>query len=200
MIANLLPIPFLEKNPVFFQIVTATAAIVLGILTITYSLENYTKKKQNDAQFGFYINLWVFLERLEMLLEKCPNINRLFFNEETRNMLHDKLGGDVAAQQAGVISSSFSVFCKEFITYISTAGNHVPPKGDYGTEEWKKWYENILSLTHFLQKGQMIGKVFDYITVDQYEKSEADYKEVKDAIALIQESLKERLIGPSKDD
>ncbi|MDR2597884.1 MAG: hypothetical protein LBC76_11270 [Treponema sp.] len=104
-----------------------------------------------------------------MLLNQCPNIEILFFNEATREKLKDKLGGEAAEQQAKNISDTFSVFCGEFIRYISTSDNNVPPTEKHGSNEWRDWYDELSILIQFLHKGQMIGKHYYYTSVDQYE-------------------------------
>jgi hypothetical protein len=183
---------FLEGNSVFFQIVIALFTITLGIVTLIVGINKYIKQKQIDAMSSFYINLLIYLERLQMFLEH-PSIKRLFFDEKTRVELVEKLGEESTEQYAKAISYPFIAFCREFIRYISTADNNVSPVKKYTPGKWETWYKNILILTQFLHDGQMINKINKYTSKDQYNEFEAYYERVKAAIRKIQKSIKKKL-------
>jgi hypothetical protein len=183
----------LEPHSVLVQVIIAVSGGVFGILVIFFSMRNYRKQKQIDAMSGFYINLLVYMERLQMLLEEYPGVKRLFFDKKTCSELTNELGGESAEQYTDALRPIFSAFCEEFIGYISTADNNVSPATVYAPGKWEIWYKNIMTLTKFLHDGKMTASFHKYTSKDQYNDFKIYYAEAQTAITSLQESIKTRL-------
>ena len=182
--------PVLEANQVFFEILIALSTLFLGALTIFISIIIYRKQKQIEAQFGFYMNILVFLERLNTFLSKYSEIFQLFFDERTRGELFEY---PMINKRAAIVSPTFINLCGEFIEYLSTTGNIVPPVKICTDYNRTKWYKDILTLTRFLHKGNMIDKLFVYTSKEQYDEYNKEADDFKNAIKRIHESICKRL-------
>jgi hypothetical protein len=192
---NVMWFPVLEDNPVFFEIVIALTTLLLSAITIIISINIYHKQKRIEAQFGFYMNILVFLERLNLMISRHKEIFQLFFDEETRKK---KFVCQIIRQRSDIIVPKFKNFCKEFLEYLSETDNNVPPVKTCilrrcVTYNRQKWYKDILTLTRFLHNVNMLGELFFYTSEDQYEEYVVEVKKFKEAITRIRQSICERL-------
>ncbi|MBO5934092.1 MAG: hypothetical protein J6Q94_01250 [Clostridia bacterium] len=125
--------------------------IILGVITIIIGA-NYIKAKRNDAKFGFYINIYIYMIRLQKFLKEYPRICQNLFTSNVRNELF------VAQFSHKNIETMFTSLCSEVLQYISTASNNIPPQGKRKSPEWSEWYCDMNNLTFFLQQCAFIDK------------------------------------------
>lgn len=178
--------PFLENNPVFFEIIFSILTAVLGAITILIGIKNYIKDTQREAQFGFYINLLVLLERIDCLLKEYPQVTEFLFSPEARKKL---FGVEMPEERAKIIIPIFTSLCEEFLNYVSTSSNNVPP-AKKKSEEWKLWYKNIIMLTDFFQKCKFIGtNLTPYVNSEKKQAYNDELSNVTNAISKIKKQL-----------
>ena len=157
----------LENHPATVTIVTSIFTLLVGVGGILIGLRSYIKREREKAQFGFYINILVFLKRLYKILDEHPHVLHLLWDKAIRDEVFE---GESQNDLSEAVAPILSELSRDFLDYLSNANNNVPPDADKPSKkEWSEWYNDILTLTEFLQKLTIIekGNLFEFVAVEQ---------------------------------
>lgn len=177
----------MEENPVMFETIFAIITTIMGVLSIIVSVGNYIKNKQREAQFGFYINLLVYLRNLNYFLTQFPELIDLLIDEKARE---DKDAIALVLPRLKSIKPSFVSLCDSFLKFISNAQNNIPPKNKPKDPEWGAWYKNMLDLSQFLQKCCLIS---DNLTLYFSKQEATKFKQETKALKTIIEDMENKI-------
>jgi hypothetical protein len=178
-------VEFINKNQVYFALIPWLVGI--GVAMTCY--RDFVSQKQHEAVFGFYINMLVFLERLNVFLGKDYTAADVFKRLYKKD-IYTSINCVVPPKEQ---IDAFALLSKEFLIFLSNSKDNVPPKSD--KQEFKKWYKQQIILVTLLQKGVMLsetaygdyddGKLEEfYVDISmsvQYLKGEINNKIEKDA-------------------
>lgn len=148
---------------------TAIVTMLLGVVTIILGL-NYISKKRQNARFGFYINLFVFIQQFHLIIKEYPEVTDYLVEERIRNVFSNT---KVTAQRSEKVLEVFMSLCEDFIKFISTAENNVVPKhseksGLTEEEEWEQWYKSISTIVKFSHQCKLLKNgIVPYFSDDQ---------------------------------
>lgn len=177
----------MESNPVFFETILTLLSIIITVVGIVVSIEKYVKKKQQEAQFGFYINFIVYLRNLYFYLQKYPEVTDTLIQKDIRE------DNSNTYSRIKAIQPNFEDLCKNFLSFISDAENNVPPNINQ-TSECGQWNENIVSLSDFLLKCSFISTGHAlYQTKDEAENFRKDFVKITKTILNIDNQISEVL-------
>lgn len=192
-------IPFLESNPVFFEALLSVISVIVGVCAIVFGIRNLVKEKQDEARFGFYINLLALLKRLRQLLDEYPTVPELLWKPDLREKIFSR--GMSTESVAEIVAPLFLSLCDETLTYITTSQNNVPPCKKRDKSRWIKWYRNILVLCQFLQKCKFINTgMFPYFDVSDKKDFENERETFLAAITEIESDIQSFLELPEGKD
>lgn len=180
-------VPFLESNPVFFEALLSVISVIVGVWAIVFGIRNLVKEKQDDARFGFYINLLALLKRSKQLLDDYPAIPELLWRPDLRQKVFSR---EMSKECEEIIAPIFLSLCGEVLTYITTSQNNIPPCKKKDKSKWNMWYANILTLCQFFEKCKFIHTgLFPYFDESDKESFEKERKSFIGAIEQMEKDI-----------
>lgn len=173
-----------EDISYYVDIFSSIFTVILGVLTIILG-SRYLTNKRNEAKVGFYINLRIYIKRLNFYISK--NEYKGLTDYLCKKDLREKhFGALMPNDRAEQIIPIFVELSNDFLTFISHADNNIVPKykknKNYNKkDDWNKWHESILSIVDFLQTCKFLGEgITQFVSekhIEDYKNSLSDFKE-----------------------
>lgn len=180
-------IPLIEQNPALCDVLIAIISTILGVISIFIGIERYIKRHREEARYGFYINLMVRLKQLSCMLDQYPLITQ-------RLVRSDILSPCANEDHYDEIAPRFANLCRDFLDFLTSASNNIPPVGKKHSAKWNEWYENIYVIVDYIQKCTFVdSRVFLFIDRDDYNTFIDLETKAKEAMKTLESQL-ERVI------
>ena len=155
------------------KIVSTFLGIVLTILGFSFT-HNY-KKKREDAVFGFYAKLKVFLVQLQ------PKIGN-----DIRNIFYCRYQGEQYKQKALANNEKMQLqqHIEKILDFLHSSNNQIPASS--------KWHENMDSLLKFLIQYSTLDKNPLVQPKNNGEEAKRAYKKINQVIEEMLKEIKEQ--------
>lgn len=131
--------------------VITTLMWIFGIGAAVNCYSDYLNRKQHEAVFGFYVNLRVYLERLDVFLgvdfDHAIVLSRMYTDGAKDKHITDNPPEEVLF--------SFVTLSKDLLNFLSVSKDNIPPTK--GKNNFINWYEYQIKLVKFLQKGASLS-------------------------------------------
>lgn len=170
-----------ENTPVINLVIGVAG---MGSVVIVY--KDYLAQKQHEAVFGFYLNMRIFLKRLDVFLGDNFSESEIIVKLYTKTAL-DKYSNNTPTPQ---LIDAFHNLCVEFMNFLCNSKDNIPAKR--GNREFVNWYESQMSIVELLQQGILCtdSSYGDYSDRNALEKF---YNNIKDDIEYIDRTIKEKV-------
>ena len=163
------------------------STLLLGVITIILG-SRYISQKRNDAKFGFYINLHIYIKRFNYYITKneYKGLTHYLCEKEQRKKYYSSA---IPEDRANTLIPLFVDLCDEFLVFISNADNNVVPKYKWNLktrkkEEWNKWYDSLSIIVDFAQVCKLLKEgLTPYV-------SDTQISEYKNELNAFTEALK----------
>ena len=175
-------VPFLENNPVFWDALLTMLSLIIGVLAIVFSvkkvsdvIDERTLKARISASFGFYNHLLCYLKQLEFFMTDVQ-LKKVFQLLVAPKVRGGSFGGTVITiDEINATKPTYIELCRNFMWFLSSSENNVPPEGT----KWEEWYKLQSILIEFLHKGVMIDTVYWFESDDKITDYNAEFESVK---------------------
>jgi len=127
---------------------------LFGIVVAINCYGDYLNRRQHEAVFGFYVNLRVYLERINVFLGENFNEAIVLSRMYTKTANKTESARDVPSDE---LVFAFVQLSKEFLNFLSISKDNIPPKK--GKEDFIGWFEHQVVLVRFLQKGASLSNL-----------------------------------------
>ncbi len=186
-----------EDISYYVDIFSSIFTVILGVLTIILGTR-YLTIKRNEAKVGFYINLQIYIKRLNFYISKSEYKGLTDYLCE-KKLREKHFGALMPIDRATRLIPIFVELSNSYLDFISHADNNIVPKykknKQYNKkEEWNKWHESILITVDFLQTCKFLDEgITPYVSEKHMQDYKDSLRQFKEALGYLDTKLESTL-------
>jgi hypothetical protein len=175
------------KNLDFHKILIEVIGVFVALIGVNMVYDKF-KEKQDEAIFGFYTHMHVYLESIKLFLgpkkREPKQIKDFDFTKANvvKELLHMKIKENRGYVAIDEELKLFKIYSKQFYKFLLESKDNIPP-----TDDIMGWYEGEKKLVDFLLFGISCDKKF-YARYDENE-CEMYYNSVVESIIEISNKI-----------
>jgi len=165
-----------QTSPSITNLPIGVITTLIGVAVTIFGITCYIITIRNRAKFGFYINMLVYLTRLEEIT-KLPHAYSCLWKKDIYECVYPEFSSGEVIEIHNV---KLFALVNGFHTLLRSASENIPPKGRGPKDiRWSMWYADVFRLSDFFVKVDAVDKggYFEFYKIE-HKKCYEDYMQI----------------------